>query len=108
MSFNVIATPRFKRELKRLSKKYSSLKNEYAALVENLEMHPDTGIPIGNDCYKIRLAIASKGKGKSGSARIITYLYVSDRSVFLLSIYNKGEQDDIANKALWAMIKNLK
>ena len=107
MSFEIIATPRFKRELKRLAKKYPSLKNEYVSLVEALSMKPATGTPIGNDCYKIRLAIGSKGKGKSGSARVITYLYTTGQSVFLLSIYDKGEQDSITDKELLVLLKNL-
>jgi len=73
-----------------------------------LEHQPNIGTPIGSDCYKIRLAIASKGKGKSGSARIITYLYVVGKIVFLLSIYNKGEQDTITDSELQAMLKNIK
>jgi mRNA-degrading endonuclease RelE of RelBE toxin-antitoxin system len=108
MSFNIIATPRFKRELKRLSKKYPSLKSEYIVLLEELEKAPSIGTSIGNDCYKIRLAIESKGKGKSGGARVITYLYVAGKTIFLLSIYNKGEQDDIADIDLLAMVRNLK
>lgn len=108
MSFNIIATPRFKRELKRLSKKYPSLKDEYIVLLEDLELEPGMGIPLGNDCYKIRLGIASKGKGKSGGARVITYLYFSDKTVFLLAIYDKGEQDNIVDKELLAILKNLK
>ncbi|CAN5873801.1 hypothetical protein BH11BAC7_BH11BAC7_16560 [soil metagenome] len=30
--------------------------------------YPQVGTSIGNNCYKIRLAISSKGKGKSGDA----------------------------------------
>jgi mRNA-degrading endonuclease RelE of RelBE toxin-antitoxin system len=107
MNFNVIATPRFIRELKRLVKKYPSLKTEYISLIKALESTPSMGVPIGNDCYKIRLSVASKGKGKSGSVRIITYLYTIRESVFLLSIYNKGEQDDIDNKELLKRLKRL-
>lgn len=66
MSYNVIATPRFKRDIKKLSKRYPSIKNEYAQLIKDLEKDPEQGIPLGNACFKIRIAIASKGKGKSG------------------------------------------
>lgn len=67
--------------------------------------NPLTGTPIGNDCYKIRLAIASKGKGKSGGARIITCVKVVRNSVYLLSIYDKSEQDDIPDKNLFDLLK---
>ena len=66
MSYNVLPIPPFDRQLKRLSKKYPSLKAEYLQLIESLEQNPEQGTNLGNNCYKIRLSIASKGKGKSG------------------------------------------
>ncbi|MBP7478425.1 MAG: addiction module toxin RelE, partial [Chitinophagales bacterium] len=72
MSYNIIAVPTFKKELKKLAKKYDSLKTDLAALFESLEVNPEQGISLGNNCYKIRLAISSKNKGKSGGARLIT------------------------------------
>ncbi len=70
MNFKVLTIPPFDKQLKRLVKKYPSLKAEIVALVTELQSNPKTGIAIGNDCYKIRIALASKGKGKSGGARI--------------------------------------
>ena len=64
---------RLKNNWKRRVKKIPSLKIEIARLIADLQENPSTGTALGNDCYKIRLAIASKGKGKSGGARIITY-----------------------------------
>lgn len=63
MSYKVKSIPKFEKELKRLAKKYSSLKNEYLQLVQSLKQQPEQGTPLGNNCFKIRLAIASKGKG---------------------------------------------
>jgi hypothetical protein len=51
------------------------------------------GIPLGNNCFKIRIAVASKGKGKSGGGRIITHFAIRDATVYLLSIYDKSEKD---------------
>ncbi len=107
MAYKVIATPIFKREIKRLAKKYHSLKNEYAELLDGLEENPKKGTPLGNDCYKIRLSIASKGKGKSGGARVITNIAIVDETVYLLSIYDKSEQDDISDKELKELLKQL-
>lgn len=70
MSFEVVITSDFTKEAKSLIKKYKSLKNELSSLVSSLEENPTQGTSLGNDCYKIRIAIASKGKGKSGGARI--------------------------------------
>lgn len=107
MAYKVIATPVFKREIKRLVKKYHSLKNEFAELIDSLEENPEQGTPIGNDCYKIRLSIASKGKGKSGGARVITNIAIVDETVYLLSIYDKSEQADISDKELKELLKQL-
>jgi mRNA-degrading endonuclease RelE of RelBE toxin-antitoxin system len=108
MSYDIIATPKFKRELKRLVKKFHSLKNEYAILLDDLDNNPTTGTPLGNDCYKIRIAIASKGKGKSGGARVITYVLVTNKTVFLLDIFDKSEQENITDKELLLLIKAIK
>ena len=66
MNYDVIAVPSFRRELKKLSKKYHSLKADLAILFDDLQKNPAIGTPIGKNCFKIRIAIASKGKGKSG------------------------------------------
>ncbi len=65
------------------------------------------GTPIGQGCYKIRLAISSKGKGKSGGARVITLVWVRDEQVFMLSIYDKSEQEDINDSRLQELLDNL-
>lgn len=103
MSYNVIAVPGFRRELKRLAKKYRSLKTEVAVMFDELGETPTLGSPLGNDVYKIRLAIASKGKG--GGARIITYARLDDTTVLLPSIYNKGEKDNISDKEIQELIE---
>jgi len=70
-----------------------------------LEVNPQQGTPIGNDCFKIRLAISSKGKGKSGGGRIITHVQVNKNRVFLVSIYDKAEQDNLNDKELLELLK---
>ena len=104
MSYNVEITSLFERQIKRLIKKFPSLKTEYAQLVASLKESPEQGTSIGNQCYKIRLAIASKGKGKSGGARIITHLQVINKKVFLLSIYDKSEQENISDKDVSSLL----
>ncbi|HET7361140.1 MAG TPA: type II toxin-antitoxin system RelE/ParE family toxin [Salinimicrobium sp.] len=107
MSFRIIPTRRFEKELKRLVKKFPSLKTEYAELIENISQDPETGTFIGKKCYKIRLAISSKGRGKSGGARVITYLYTGMETVYLLTIYDKGERADLKPNELKEMIYSL-
>ncbi len=107
MSFDVIATDPFERKLKRLSKRYHSLAKDLAQIFDALEENPTLGTPIGKDCYKIRIAIASKGRGKSGGARLITYVRIVKGKVFLLDIYDKSEQADISNQELQLLISIL-
>ena len=105
MSYKVKTIPTFEKELKQLAKKYHSLKKEYLELVQSLQKQPEQGSPLGNNCFKIRLAIASKGKGKSGGARVITYIQVLQTSVYLLTIFDKSEQENIPDKELEELIK---
>ena len=107
MSYKIKAIPKFEKELKRLAKKYPSLKAEYIELVQSLKQEPEQGTPLGNNCYKIRLAIASKGKGKSGGSRVITYVQVLQTTVYLLTIFNKSEKENIPDKELEALLKEI-
>lgn len=107
MSFEVIPTGRFEKELKRLVKKFPSLKQEFASLVKDLLDNPQLGIALGNNCFKIRLGIKSKGKGKSGGARAITYLYLENEVIYLLTVYDKSEKADLKSKELKEMIASL-
>jgi mRNA-degrading endonuclease RelE of RelBE toxin-antitoxin system len=108
MSYNIIPTDKFIKEAKRLIRKYPSLKSELAELNKTLAENPSIGTPLGNDAYKIRVAIKSKGKGKSGGARIITYLITQNKEVYLLTIYDKAELSTVDDKTLKRIINNLK
>ena len=105
MSFNVLATSLFEKELKALIKKYPSIVSDITKLVSTLKKEPTTGTSLGKDCYKIRMAISAKGKGKSGGARVITCVKVVNNNVYLLSIYDKSDKDSIDDKILTRLIK---
>ncbi len=107
MSYRVDTTPNFEREAKRLIKKYRSLNNEIYTLIESLENEPKQGTHIGDNIYKIRLAVKSKGKGKRGGARVITKVKIIDKMVYMFSIYSKGEKDDISDKEIEELIKEI-
>jgi mRNA-degrading endonuclease RelE of RelBE toxin-antitoxin system len=108
MNFKVLLTPPFERQSKRLVKKHPSLKKEIASLINTLEFEPMQGAPIGQHCYKIRLSIASKAKGKSGGARVITYVLITESVVYLLSIYDKSEREDISNAELKQLLNQIR
>lgn len=90
----------FEKQAKKLLKKYHSLANEIGLLIQSLENEPIQGEPLGKDCYKIRLAIASKNKGKSGGARVITLVKIVEDTVILLSIYDKSVQENITDSGI--------
>ena len=107
MSFKIIATPAFQKELKKLAKKYVSIKEDVGALVVLLSEDPKSGTPIGNNCFKIRLSIKSKGKGKSGGARVITHIKVMKGNIYIISIYDKSEIETLPDTVIRERIENL-
>lgn len=107
MSYKIVTIPSFNRDLKSLSKKHKSIAKDYSELLDNLEQNPKMGIEILENCFKIRMAISSKGKGKSGGARVITYVYIQDETVYLLSIYDKSDDETISDKEIRDLIKSI-
>jgi len=105
MSYSIQISDNFKKEAKKLIKKYASLKDELAILFKDLQENPTLNTPLGNDIYKIRLAITSKGKGKRGGARVMTFVKVSNTTVLLFSIYSKGTKDAISDKEIEELIR---
>ena len=101
----VITSDNFEKEARRLIKKYRSLAQEIAMLIAQLASNPNQGTAIGRECYKIRLAIKSKGKGKRGGVRVITCVVALKDEVTLLSIYDKSEQSDIADQELNRLLR---
>lgn len=105
MNYDIVAIPNFKKELKKLAKKFTSIKDDFAKLLKHLEEEPEQGVALGNNCYKIRMSITSKNRGKSGGSRIITHVQVSETTVYLLSIYDKSDKENISDKELKELLK---
>lgn len=107
MSYEVKSIAVFERQAKRLARKYASLKKDLYNLIQSLKENPAQGVPIGKSCYKIRISIASKGKGKRGGARVVTYVVIKKSVVFLLSIYDKSAKDNLTDNELEELLKDL-
>lgn len=105
MNYNVIPTPNFKNLFKRLYKKYPSLKSDLQKLISSLEEKPVSGTPLGHNLYKIRLAISSKRKGKSGGARVITFLVTDEQEVYLIHIYDKSQLENLTKDQILELLK---
>ncbi|MGC9353001.1 MAG: type II toxin-antitoxin system RelE/ParE family toxin [Mariniphaga sp.] len=106
MNYKIYPTPEFKKRFKRLHKKYPTLKDDLSKVIQILQAKPDSGISLGFNLYKIRLAISSKGKGKSGGARIITYLITEHKEIYLVYIYDKSQLENITKEKLTKLIKD--
>lgn len=110
MNINIIAETEFRRQFKRLYKRYPSLKDDILTLQEELQKNPYTGADLGGGTYKVRVAIASKSKGKSGGARVITYVVEeleNETKVHLLTIYDKSEIESISDSYIKALVNEL-
>lgn len=107
MSFELIPTSVFLKELKKLKKKYSSLESDLENLGEMLLSNPTMGIEVYKNCYKIRFAIKSKSKGKSGGGRLITWVKLEKERIYLLSIYDKSEKESISDQYVKALLDSL-
>ena len=112
MSYNVIPSTPFKKEFKRVSKKYRSLKEDVKKLIHELEANPLLGTDLGNGVRKVRMAITAKGRGKSHGARVITYttalVNIDDEGdVILLYLYDKAERDAISKEEIANLIATL-
>ncbi|MBO7558162.1 MAG: addiction module toxin RelE [Bacteroidaceae bacterium] len=102
MKVSFILSDEFIRQFKRLAKKYSSLLNDYDIFKEELRKNPFQGNDMGNGVRKVRMTITSKGKGKSGGARVITLnvtqLEDDTIEITLLTIYDKSEISNVTDK----------
>ena len=110
MNNRIIVTGNFEKRYKKLKKKYRSLSADLALFEKQLLHNPHLGTPLGKNTYKIRLAVKSKGKGKSGGMRIISYVeldfFIADTTnIYLLTIYDKSETDSISKEDISKLIE---
>jgi mRNA-degrading endonuclease RelE of RelBE toxin-antitoxin system len=107
MSYLIETTDFFEKSLKKIAKSHRSIKKDVAILGKSLSENPKQGTLIGINTYKIRLAITSKGRGKSDGARIITYVLDEHEIIHLLDIYDKSEKDNISDSRIKTIIESL-
>lgn len=112
MNVRFALSAEFSRQFKRLAKKYKSLGNDYLAFRKELSENPFQGDDLGGGVRKVRMAVASKGKGKSGGARVLTLtVLVSETDtadLTLLTIYDKSEIDNVSDKYIkWLVEQHL-
>ena len=102
MNYKIKVYRHFEKEVKKLSKRYKSLKQDLTILAAELMQNPDMGTDLGNGLHKVRMSIASKGKGKRSGARVITLIATLSKHF----IYDKSERENITDKELQAVLKD--
>lgn len=110
MNYRIVPQKHFLKEVKRLKKKYRSLKQDLQVLQLELSKNPLAGIDLGGGIRKLRLAISSKNRGKSHGARVITYTYKIDESegvINLIFIYDKEERDNISSDEIKRLLNDI-
>ena len=103
MNYKIVVQPTVEREAKRLNKRFASFKEDFTKLLDAIETDPHLGIDLGNNLRKIRMRITSKGKGKSGGARVITFTVVvslDEAEINLIYIYDKAERESLKSVEL--------
>ena len=107
---NIFYSSEFRKEVKRLAKKYRSIPNDLVDLRNRLVENPLEGVDLGLGVRKVRMSIKSKGKGKSGGARVITYnVTVTEDTInlTLLTIYDKSDRSTISDKEIKELLNSL-
>ena len=110
MVYEFHPSPDFERQAKKLAKHYPSFKEDLLQLLESLRENPYQGVDLGGGIRKIRMTISSKGRGKSGGARVITMnvnIDVEKMIIALLYIYDKAEIANVSDTFLQQIIKDL-
>ncbi|MGP1475926.1 MAG: type II toxin-antitoxin system RelE/ParE family toxin [Phocaeicola sp.] len=110
MTVEIYLGEEFKRQFKRLAKKYRSLPTDFKAFVQGMGTDPMQGTDLGSGMRKVRMAIGSKGKGKSGGARVIVYHVETSHDhleITMLTIYDKGELANVSDAYIKSLLANL-
>lgn len=107
MNYKILTIPNFDKQLKKILKKYPSFKTDFLVFISSLQENPTQGTRIGNNCFKIRVAITAKGKGKSGGARIVSHFIINEENIYLITIYDKSDQSTITDNELKLLLSDL-
>lgn len=105
MSFSIKPLGGFKRDFKKLAKKYKKIEDDIRKVILELKENPRAGTLLQYNCYKIRVANSSVPTGKSGGFRVIYYFLDENSDLYLMNIYSKTQQGSISEDALLELLK---
>ena len=81
--------------------------DEYRLLQIYLIAHPDAGVVIRGSGGVRKARWGAGGKGKSGGVRVIYYWVTAEHQIFFLTLYGKGEKEDLSAQDLKRVVKLL-
>ena len=99
--------PRFEKELKQLAKKYKKITADLAKFKKEILLNPTLGTPLGNNCYKVRLANSSIPTGKRVGFRVLPLVKLETDRIILLTIYSKTQKEDIDDIQLQEILQEI-
>lgn len=109
MKVLVFTHPEFERQFKRYRKKYHSMTEDFRLFLDSIKQNPWQGVSLGNGVRKVRFGVETKGGGKSGGVRVITYtLNKTDDEIVrvtLLYVYDKSEMGNVSDQFLAYLLK---
>ena len=98
----ITLTPRFKRDIRELAKRYRSIRSDIQPLIEQLqagELPGDRIAGVKYQIFKVRLKNSNIQKGKSAGYRVIYYVK-TEQEVILATIYSKSDISDVSNEVI--------
>lgn len=90
----------FRASYKQLKKRHKSLEADFERLLASLLVNPMQGVELSGGVRKVRMAITSKGRGKSGGARVIIRVRIVHDELQLLYIYDKADMENVSDAYL--------
>lgn len=108
MNISIRTTKDFDRAYRKLCKHYRSLPDDFRSFIHELETQAIEGKEVIEHVFKYRIAISSKGKGKAGGGRILTYEIMAvkeEKSITLTFIYDKSAQSSVSQKEIKELLK---
>ncbi len=105
MSFSIHPVDGFKKDFKKLAKKYKKIEDDVRKVVLQLRENPKVGIALQFNCYKIRVVNSSVPTGQSGGFRVVYYFLDDDNNIYLMNIYSKTQKENISETELLALLK---
>ena len=108
MNCNILVSSVFELSAKKLAKRYSSFRDDFIDFITGLKENPFVGVDLGHGLRKVRMGVSSKGKGKRGGVRIITFLIEKSDiniTIELLDIYDKSEVSTLSDSEIKRLLK---